>query len=217
MLVENVSGGGNRLDFGMLRFTDVGWMDDRSGPSAYVRHHFEGLSAAFPPAYLFAFVTQSAEEQLTQFADLSLYFRSRMLGTLGMSFSLTGLAGSEAMAREIQTYKELRPTLVEAAGTLLTRQAQKDSGPPWDVFQSTDRHAAHVILYAFQLDGEVGMMTVRPIDLQPDATYLVEAIDFGRIGTATGDELMLDGIEVFPLHNTNAHILTLSRIGAGGE
>jgi alpha-galactosidase len=217
LLIENVSGGGNRLDFGMLRFTDVGWMDDRSGPSAYVRHHFEGLSAAFPPAYLFAFVTQSDEEPLTQYADLSLYFRSRMLGTLGMSFSLIGLAGNEAMALEIQTYKELRPTLVEATGTLLTRQAQRESGPSWDVFQSTDLHAAHVILYAFQLDGEVGMMTVRPIDLQPDATYLVEAIDFGRIGTASGNELMLDGIEVFPLHNTNAQILTLSRIGAALE
>jgi alpha-galactosidase len=217
LLIENVSGGGNRLDFGMLRYTDVGWMDDRSGPSAYVRHHFEGLSAAFPPAYLFAFVTQSDEERLTQYADLPLYFRSRMLGTLGMSFSLTGLAGSEAMAREIQTYKGLRSTLVEASGTLLTRQAQKDDGPPWDIFQSADPHAAHVILYAFQIDGEVGMVTVRPIDLQPDATYLVEAIDFGPIGSARGDELMLDGIEIFPLHNTNAHILTLSITGAAAE
>ena len=32
MLIENCSGGGNRLDFGMARLTDVAWMDDRSGP-----------------------------------------------------------------------------------------------------------------------------------------------------------------------------------------
>src|SRR5262249_12046275 len=38
LLIENVSGGGNRLDFGMLRYTDAAWMDDRTSPSAVVRH-----------------------------------------------------------------------------------------------------------------------------------------------------------------------------------
>jgi alpha-galactosidase len=210
LMIENVSGGGNRLDLGMLRYTDTAWMDDRSGPSAYVRHHFEGLSAAFPPVYLFAFVTQGDDERLTQYADLPLYFRSRMLGTLGMSFGLTGLAGVEAIAGEIQTYKRLRPTLVQATGTVLTAQAQIEGGPSWDVFQCADPPAAHVILYAFQIDGEVSMMTVRPIDLQPEAIYAVESIDFGPLGSARGADLMLDGIEVFPLHTTNSHILTLS-------
>src|SRR5204862_477919 len=27
LMIENVSGGGNRLDLGMLRYTDVAWMD----------------------------------------------------------------------------------------------------------------------------------------------------------------------------------------------
>ena len=29
----------------MLRYSDVGWMDDRSAPSTHVRHNLEGLSA----------------------------------------------------------------------------------------------------------------------------------------------------------------------------
>ena len=45
LLIENVSGGGNRLDFGMLRYTDAAWMDDRTAPSVHVRHNLEGLSA----------------------------------------------------------------------------------------------------------------------------------------------------------------------------
>ena len=49
MLIENVSGGGNRLDYGMLAFSDVGWMDDRTAPSSLVRHNIEGLTLAFPP------------------------------------------------------------------------------------------------------------------------------------------------------------------------
>jgi len=50
LLIENVSGGGNRLDIGMLRYTDVAWMDDRTAPSVHVRHNIEGLTAVFPPA-----------------------------------------------------------------------------------------------------------------------------------------------------------------------
>ena len=34
---------------------------------------------------------------------------------------------------------------------------------------------------------------------------------------ACGADLMLDGIEVFPLHNTNAHILILSRTDSPPE
>src|SRR5437763_8841619 len=45
LLFENVSGGGNRLDVGMLRYTDAAWMDDRTAPSAHVRHNLEGLTA----------------------------------------------------------------------------------------------------------------------------------------------------------------------------
>jgi signal transduction histidine kinase len=40
----------------MLAYTDAGWMNDRTTPSTQVRHDFEGLTAAFPPGYLLAFV-----------------------------------------------------------------------------------------------------------------------------------------------------------------
>ena len=30
LTIENCSGGGNRLDLGLMRYTDVGWMDDRT-------------------------------------------------------------------------------------------------------------------------------------------------------------------------------------------
>src|SRR5204862_4697919 len=36
LIVENVSGGGNRLDLGMLRYTAVAWMDARTAPSVHV-------------------------------------------------------------------------------------------------------------------------------------------------------------------------------------
>ena len=91
LIIENVSGGGNRLDLGMLRFTDAAWMDDRTAPSVNVRHNLEGLSAAFPPAYLLSFVTDHDTEPMHDAPDLSLYFRSRMAGALGLCFRTDAL------------------------------------------------------------------------------------------------------------------------------
>src|SRR5262249_25129446 len=86
LTIENVSGGGNRLDVGMLRYTDVAWMDDRTAPSMHVRHNLEGLTAVFPPAYLLSFVTEHDTEPLHDSPDMSLYMRSRMGGVLGLCF-----------------------------------------------------------------------------------------------------------------------------------
>ena len=86
LLIENVSGGGNRLDLGMAQYTDTAWMDDRTTPSVNVRHNAEGLSAVFPPAYLLSFLTDHDGEPLHDAADMPLYVRSRMAGALRLCF-----------------------------------------------------------------------------------------------------------------------------------
>src|SRR5206468_10791255 len=133
----NVSGGGNRLDFGMLRYTDVAWMDDRTAPSVHVRHNLEGLSTAFPPAYLLSFVTNHDGEPVHDAPDLSLYFRSRMGGALGLCFLTAELSEADAaqIAREVDIYKNVRATLSVAAGALLSPQAAATDGPRRDVLQ----------------------------------------------------------------------------------
>ena len=50
-----------------------------------------------------------------------------------------------------------------------------------------------------------------PVGLRPDATYDVESVDTGVLGTATGAELMADGITVVQSPDTAAHILILRR------
>src|SRR5262249_12054162 len=112
LLIENVSGGGNRLDLGMMRYTDVAWMDDRTAPSVHVRHNMEGLSTVFPPAYLLSFLTDHDTEPIHDGPDLTLYVRSRMTGALGLCFRSAELSEGEAatLAREIALYKSVRTT-----------------------------------------------------------------------------------------------------------
>lgn len=211
LLVENVSGGGNRLDLGMLRYTDVAWMDDRTAPSVNVRHNIEGLSAVFPPAYLLSFVTNHESESLHDARDMQLYVRSRMGGVLGLCFRSDELGDADAatLAREIALYKAMRETLSVAAGHLLTDQAQAENGPAWDVLQATAEGNQQALICAYQTDDGVKKINVKPVGLQSNTTYLVQSADTGVLGATTGSELMANGVDIVQSPNTAAHILII--------
>jgi alpha-galactosidase len=212
MLMENVSGGGNRLDLGMLRYTDVAWMDDRTAPSVHVRHNVQGLSAVFPPGYLLSFVTDHETEPIHDAPDLPLYFRSRMEGALGLCFLGAELSDDDAaaMSREIGIYKAMRSMVTAGAGALLTAQASAEDGPPWDVLQQTAADAQQFVLSAVQSDDGVQSFTLKPTGLDPATVYQVLSVDVGVIGTATGADLMANGIDLRQSPTSAAHVLIVT-------
>jgi alpha-galactosidase len=212
LLLENVSGGGNRLDVGMMRYSDVAWMDDRTAPSVHVRHNVQGLSAVFPPAYLLSFVTDHPDEPLNGARDMSMYFRSRMEGALGLCFRVGSMASddSTAMANEIEIYKGLRSTLGVASSALLTGQASRTDGPDWDVLQEATLDGHQMLLWAVQSNDGVDTITVRPTGLDATRSYEVRSIELGLLGTATGSELMTNGVELNASASSAAHILILT-------
>jgi alpha-galactosidase len=213
LLIENVSGGGTRLDLGMMRYSDVGWMDDRSAPSVHVRHVLGGLSAVFPPPYLLSFVMEHEAEPLRKAADVPLYFRSRGVGVLGLCFRTRQFSDDDRsqMTREIDIHKTTRDALGAASGALLTPQAAEEGGPPWDVLQSASADSGTIVLSAIQWDDSDGEVTIKPLGLQRQATYSVTSVDTGALGTATGDELMTDGVTVTQSPHSAAHIIIIRR------
>jgi hypothetical protein len=187
-------------------------MDDHTAPSVHVRHNLEGLSTVFPPAYLLSFVTDDSSEPLHDSPDLSLYFRSRMGGALGLCFRSDGFAEGEdaGIAHEIEIYKAMRDAVGLASAALLTKQAEAANGPAWDVLQESSVENDHLVISAFQSDDGVRTFTVKPVGLQPDTTYQVQSVDTGVLGTATGTELMSGGIDVVQSPNSAAHILIIT-------
>ena len=212
LLIENVSGGGNRMDLGMLRYSDVGWMDDRTFPSVKVRHNIQGLSAVFPPAYLLSFAMADRDEALHDGPDLPLLFRSRMMAALGLCFRTGELSGDDADAirREIGTYKSLRDTLRTGAGALHTAQAA--SRPPWDVFQTTPEGNRPVVIWAVQSDPGEPEITVKPSSLRFRTMYEVRSVDAGLLGVVSGAELMASGVAVTASPHSAAHVLVFTPI-----
>jgi alpha-galactosidase len=212
LLIENVSGGGNRLDLGMLQFSDVAWMSDRTAPSLHVRHNLQGLSAVFPPAYLLSFVIDHPDEPLRHAADLSLYFRSRMQGAFGLSFRNEAFSDTDlkAMAAEIEIYKGIRGTLSLASASLLSSQATRVDGPPWDLLQETVMGAEQLLLNVVRSDIGLDRVIVKPIGLQPTTIYDVRSVDAGPLGSASGADLMQNGIEVMNASLSAAHVLIVT-------
>jgi alpha-galactosidase len=211
LMIENVSGGGNRMDFGMLAHTDVGWMDDRTAPSTHVRHNLEGLTFAFPPAYLLSFAIDGEGEPISAGYDLDLFVRSRMPGTLGLTYRSDRLdeATGEMLAQQVREYKRIRDIIADASATLLSAQAPVTDGT-WDVLQEVSRGGDAAVIFAFKDNDDDGRVLVRPRGLVADATYAVESLDAGAIGSARGDTLMQDGLEIVHSGTSRAHVLILT-------
>jgi alpha-galactosidase len=210
LTIENCSAGGNRMDFGMLRNTDVAWMDDHTAPSVHVRHNIDGLSVVFPPAYLLSFLTDLDWEPLHDSPDLPLYVRSRMQGVLGLCFRSASLDDEDrgAISQQIALYKSLRPTVATSTAALLTPQADAYAGPAWDVLQETAADGP-ALLFAFDSYNGPNNTVVSPSNLQPDVVYRVISVDGGMLGDSTGAELMENGVRFVRSPGTAAHVLSL--------
>ena len=209
LLIENVSGGGNRMDFGMIGLTDVAWMDDKSWPSSHVRHNLEGLSSVLPPAYLLSFVIAGGGEEIDMGNDLSHIMRSRMPGVLGLTFRAAEIE-PDALAwigREIVRYKAYRDLIGRGTAVLLSAQAPVTDG--WDALELVEEGGSNAVLFAFKNEIGEGRVLVRPRGLLPDVTYEVQSADVGILGTATGSVLMEEGIEIVHLDGSLAHVIAL--------
>lgn len=215
LVVENCAAGGNRLDLGMLQFTDAAWMDDVSAPSAHVRHNLEGLGAVFPPAYLLSFVMDDPAERIHGADDLPMYFRSRMAGALGLSLVPAQFSDEEreVMREQIALYKDARAAAPDMTFVLLTDQANAAGGGGWDAAQWYSPGTGAAVVFAFAGPAAESRVTVWP-RLRADARYSVVVPRRGAVGQATGAALMQDGLTIPRLSFTAGYVLQLTQTAA---
>jgi alpha-galactosidase len=218
LLIENVSGGGNRLDFGMVAFTDTAWMDDRTSPSDHVRHNLEGLTFAFPPAYLLSFLIDSEAEPIRGGSDLQFLIRSRMMGILGLTYRTVDFDETltDGISAGIANYKTIRDIVANADATLLSDQAPV-AEDAWEVLQELADGGRSAVILAYKGSDSAGRLVVRPRQLLAGATYDVQSVDAGALGSATGAQLMSDGIEVDHAGGSRGHILILTTSAASAS
>src|SRR5262245_39095450 len=171
-------------------------MDDRTAPSAIVRHNLQGLCEMFPPAYLLSFAIGGPGEPMHDGPDLAMYLRSRMPGVLGLTVRPGELdeADEAVIADEVGLYREIADLLRRSCGVLLTEQSSAGE-PDWDAVQSVTSGGT-AIIFAYQRDQGASRIRLKPQGLRRSRTYDVVSADSGVIGTATGAVLQTDGIEI---------------------
>ncbi|MFI2203522.1 alpha-galactosidase [Streptomyces sp. NPDC020192] len=110
---ESCSGGGGRIDLGVLGRTDQVWTSDNTDPLDRLAIQY-GFSQLHPARVMAAWVTDSPNHQLNgRVSTLRFRFVSAMAGVLGVGGDLTEWSPEElAEARRwVDLYKEIRPVV----------------------------------------------------------------------------------------------------------
>jgi alpha-galactosidase len=193
LTIESCSGGGGRVDLGILARTDQVWTSDNT--DALDRLHIqEGFSLAYPARVMTAWVTHEKNHQTGRFHELSTRFDVAMRGALGIGASLNALSDSElkAYASYIAFYKRIRH--IVQGGDLYRLERLEEAGASTILYVLPDgREAVYsVVVHSHKLGQFRRMVPLK--GLTPSVTY--EVLDrFEKVRyTATGYELMVQGI-----------------------
>lgn len=188
---EACSGGGGRVDFGIMKFTDQVWTSDTTDPFDRLGIQ-EGYSLAYPARAMMCWVADPALWNENRGTSLSYRFHSAMMGSLGIGGNLLEWSGEELEEARflVEQYKEIRHIVQEGDQYRLLSPCEGDTTAVQYV--SRDRSAA--VLFVLR-----GMQRL----LDPAPVVYLRGLDEGSLYRVTGTEelrsgasLMGQGIEV---------------------
>ncbi|MGW3106432.1 alpha-galactosidase [Streptomyces sp. NPDC001100] len=202
---ESCSGGGGRIDLGILSRTDQVWTSDNTDPldRLAIQH---GFSQIHPARVMAAWVTDSPNTQLNdRVSSLRFRFVSAMAGVLGVGGDLSEWTEEElAEAHEwIALYKEIRP-LVQRGD--LHRLRPPTGGLSAVQYVRGDESVVLALLQAQHYGEPVPALRLRGLD--PTASY--ECLETGEVHR--GAVLLHHGLRTGLRGDLDATVLRLRRI-----
>lgn len=193
LTIESCSGGGGRIDLGILGRTDQVWTSDNTDALDRLRIQ-EGFSLAYPARVMEAWVTHEKNHQTGRLHELSTRFDVAMRGALGIGASLNALDEAELKeyASYIAFYKRIRHIVQGGNLYRLERLEEADASTILVVLPDGSEAVYSAVVHSHKM-GQF-RRTVPLRGLIPSATY--EVLDrFAKVRlTATGYELMVQGI-----------------------
>lgn len=187
---QNCSGGGGRVDLGIMRLADLFQLSDNTDPIQFLAMQ-EGFSQLFPANTMHAWVADVAAQHLS----LRFRFHVGMCGVLGIGSHLARWTPDErAEASElIARYKALR-TLIQFGELYRLRSPQAHA---FSALQYVAADRSEAVLFAFRthLPPRTRLPPLQLRGLEPAALYRIEGYGEARSGQAwmqLGIELALD-------------------------
>ncbi|WP_371802973.1 alpha-galactosidase [Candidatus Lokiarchaeum ossiferum] len=192
VVFETCSGGGGRIDMGILSFTDQAWISDNTNP--YDRLFIqEGYSHIYCPKSMVCWVTDAGDDNLF---SLKYRFYSSMMGTLGIGANLNNYTEKQLKIakKHIKRYKEIRPLIQEGEMyRLLSPRAGNLSAVQYMNVEKTEG-----VVFIFLQSSKFPENRFRLIfqGLNPESQYKISKISqklSGRLLMSLGALITLDG------------------------
>jgi alpha-galactosidase len=199
--IESCSGGGGRVDLGILRYTDEVWPSDNTDPFDRLSMQ-DGFTYAYTPQIMMAWVTDSPH-WLNNKRTTSLVYRmlSSMQGSLGIGANLNNWNAEDFVTakRLIAAYHSVQRTIVR--GDLYRLISPRD-GSEFSATQtvSADRNQSVVFAFANATQEGRGFPLLQLQGLDPAAEYKLSWIEGkaipGTPETASGAWWMRHGLQL---------------------
>ncbi len=198
--IESCSGGGSRVDLGIMRYTDEVWPSDNT--DAFDRLSIQdGFTYAYSPAVMMAWVTDSPTWVNHRTLSLEYRFLSSMQGSLGVGANLNKWQPEDfAKAKKmIAQYKSIREIVQRGSlYRLVSPQNDSEHSVTETVSEQRDSSVTFAFLHSSTMMYPFPRIYLR--GLSPDKMYKIESLD-GKLSAATpslasGSFWMEHGVDV---------------------
>jgi alpha-galactosidase len=198
--IESCSGGGGRVDLGILRYTDEVWPSDNTDPFDRLTMQ-DGFTYAYTPQIMMAWVTDSPHWRNGRSSSLAYRMLSSMQGSLGVGANLNHWTAEDfaTAKRLIAAYHEVQRTIVR--GDLYRLISLRD-GNEMSATEtvSLDKNQAVVFAFANATQKGRGFPLLQLQGLDPQAEYKLTSIEGksqpGTPASASGAWWMRHGLEL---------------------
>jgi alpha-galactosidase len=213
--IESCSGGGGRVDLGIMRFTDEVWPSDNTDPFDRLSIQ-DGFTYAHTPGVMMAWVTDSPNWVNQRSTSLEYRFLSAMQGSLGVGADLTRWREQDFQTakRLIADYKGIRMTVQQGR---LYRLISPRDGSPYSATQSISSDGRQAVLFAFLHSSSMlyPYPRIHLKSLDPQARYRLRVLagkpEEGTPVEASGGYWMSDGIQLMLKGDFQAAAIVLDR------
>ena len=212
--IEGCSGGGARVDLGMLRRVDQLWPSDNTDALDRLTIQY-GFTQAYSPHVMMAWVTDVPNGINDRVTPLRFRFLVAMTGSLGVGGNLNKWSDDEisVASKMISFYKQIRPTVQDGKLARLVSPIESE----FSAIQYVSPDSQQVVVFAFlhsqQFGRSVPLLYLQ--GLTEDAMYSVTTIDNRseeHTGKLSGAYLMHHGIQLPLRGDYDATAMKLDRV-----
>jgi len=198
--LESCSGGGGRVDLGILQDVDEVWTSDNTDPFDRLTQQ-DGFTYAYTPQVMMAWVTDSLHWYNKRTTSLEYRMLGSMQGELGIGGNIGKWSEAEMATakRLIAAYHQVQPTIAQGD---LYRLISPRNGSEFSATQTVNRDKSQAVVFAFIHSTQEGrgFPRLKLMGLDAKADYALTSIEGaaakGTPGTASGARWMNHGLEM---------------------